>query len=92
MGSCWVLGAPIRGNVERTIVFQTFPKGLGLLGGFLVSLGAPLEVRGGSQGRPLEVLGGARGVFWDSWGCLGGPCGAIGGLMKTLKHNFVIVF
>ena len=72
MGPCEVLGAPIRGNVEKTFVSLTFPRGLGapwsLLGGFLVSLGAPLEVLGGSQGMPLEVLGGARSVFWDPWG------------------------
>ena len=58
-----------------------------------MSLGAPLEVLGGSQGRPLKVLGGARSVFWDPWGCLGGPYGAIGGLMKTLKnHWFLLCF
>ena len=95
MGPCGVLGAPIRGNVEKTVVFETFPRGLAapwsLLGGFLVSLGAPLEVLGGSQGRPLEVLGGARGVFWDPWGCLGGPYGAIGGLMKTLKNQWFLL-
>ena len=51
-----------------------------------MSLGAQLEVLGGSQGRPLEVLGGAWGVFWDSLGCLGGSYWAIGVLMKTFKH------
>ena len=58
-----------------------------------MSFGAPLEVLEGSQGMPLEVLGGARAVFWDPWWCLGGPYGALGGLMKTLKsHSFLLCF
>ena len=56
-----------------------------------MSLGALLEVLGGSQGRPLEVLGGAREVFWEPWGCLGGPYGDIEGLMKTLQNRLVFI-
>ena len=81
-GAWWVfvgsLGPPYAETLKKRSFFNHFQGGLG-------DLGAPLEVLGGSQGRPLEVLGGARGVFWDPWGCLGGPYGALGGLMKTLK-------
>ena len=75
-GSLGVLGAPIRGNIGKTYVSETCPR----------TLGAPWELLQGSLGgvgEPLEVLGGPRGapgVFWDPWGCLGGPYGNIGGL------------
>ena len=84
VGPCGVLGPPIRGNVEKSNVFQTFPRGLGalwsLLGGFLVSLGAPLEVLGGSQGRPLEVLGVlgvSFGIPGGAWVALMEPLGSL---------------
>ena len=92
-GSWWVLVGSLGPHTRqrcKNYYFLTFPKGLrapwGLLGGFLLSLGTPLRVLGGAQGKPLEVLGGARGIFLDPWGGLGGPCGAIGGLMKTVKN------
>ena len=86
--SVGILGGPwwvLMGSLG--LLYAEFQGGLWLLGRFLVSLEAPLEVLGGCQGRFLEFLGGARGVFWDPWGCLGGPYGAIGGLMKTLKNH-----
>ena len=56
-GRCWVLVGSLgrRDSLEPP-------------GGFLVSLGAPLEVLGPSHGRPLEVLG----VLGVSFGIPGG--------------------
>ena len=74
MGPCGVLGHPIRGNVEKTIVFLNISKGAwGSLEPPWGILGEPWGGIGGPWRVPGEALGGPRGCS----GCLLGSLGVL---------------
>ena len=92
-GSLWGPCGPHTRKRQIDHCFCTFPRRLGapcsFLGGFLVSLGAPLEV-------PGEALGGPRGCstcLLESLRVLGWPLWTHWGLMKSLtNHRFLLCF